>query len=313
MDTPEYQRIATAPRQSFFLFGPRGVGKSTWARNELKGAHRFDLLDEALYQSLLADPSLFADELRGVPKGGWVVVDEVQRIPALLNEVHRFIEERRLRFALLGSSARKLKTAGTNLLAGRAVRKQMFPLVPAELENDFALETVLRFGSLPLVWTGARANERARSLGPDVSKRGDPRRSAGEKLSRVSQVSSHRGTLSWAGRQCIRRGPGLGDSANDGRRLPRYSRRHVVDLQASCLRSEVARTRAQASETLLGRPWVGARSQKAVRACRRRRTRSSTRRMGITYSGGERVPQHELFACAQCGCFAFSCFEDFAF
>ncbi|HSF16207.1 MAG TPA: DUF4143 domain-containing protein [Vicinamibacteria bacterium] len=141
------------PRQSFFLLGPRGVGKSTWARSELAGAHRFDLLDEGLYQSLLAEPSLFADELRTVPKGSWVVVDEVQRIPSLLNEVHRFIEERKLRFALLGSSARKLKTAGTNLLAGRAVRKQMFPLVPAELEDDFSLETVLRFGSIPLVWT----------------------------------------------------------------------------------------------------------------------------------------------------------------
>ena len=83
------------PRQSFFLLGPRGVGKSTWARSELAGAHRFDLLDEGLYQSLLAEPSLFADELRTVPKGSWVVVDEVQRIPSLLNEVHRFIEERK--------------------------------------------------------------------------------------------------------------------------------------------------------------------------------------------------------------------------
>ena len=121
------------------------MGKSTWARGALPDAHRFDLLDEALYQSLVAEPSLFADELRGVSKGGWVVVDEVQRIPTLLNEVHRFIEERKLRFALLGSSARKLKTAGTNLLAGRAVRKQMFPFVPAELENDFSLETVQMF------------------------------------------------------------------------------------------------------------------------------------------------------------------------
>lgn len=153
MDTPEYRRIASPPRQSFFLFGPRGVGKSTWARGALPDGHRFDLLDEALFQSLVADPSLFADELRGVPKGRWVVVDEVQRIPTLLNEVHRFIEERKLRFALLGSSARKLKTAGTNLLAGRAVRKRMFPFVPAELADDFSLETVLRFGSIPLVWT----------------------------------------------------------------------------------------------------------------------------------------------------------------
>jgi predicted AAA+ superfamily ATPase len=147
-----YRRITTASKQSFFLLGPRGVGKSTWAREKLKGVHRFDLLDEALYQSLLADASLFADELRGIRKGGWVVVDEVQRIPTLLNEVHRFIEERKLRFALLGSSARKLKTAGTNLLAGRAVKKQMFPFVPAELGNDFQLGTVLQFGSLPLVW-----------------------------------------------------------------------------------------------------------------------------------------------------------------
>ena len=148
-----YPRIARPPKQSFFLFGPRGVGKSTWAGGQLEGAHRFDLLDESLYQSLLAEPSLFADELRGVRRGGWVVVDEVQRIPSLLNEVHRFIEERRLKFALLGSSARKLKTAGTNLLAGRAVRKQMFPFLPAELGRDFSLEEVLRFGSIPLVWT----------------------------------------------------------------------------------------------------------------------------------------------------------------
>lgn len=129
------------------------MGKSTWARHELEGAHRFDLLDEALYQSLLAEPSLFADELRTIRRGSWVVVDEVQRIPGLLNEVHRFIEERKLRFALLGSSARKLKTAGANLLAGRAVKKQMFPFVPAGLASDFLLETVLRYGSIPLVWT----------------------------------------------------------------------------------------------------------------------------------------------------------------
>jgi len=79
----------------------------------------------------------------------------------LLNEVHRFIEERGLRFALLGSSARKLKAAGTNLLAGRALRKQMFPLTPQELGADFDLETVLRFGSLPLAW---RSSDRRATL-----------------------------------------------------------------------------------------------------------------------------------------------------
>ncbi len=152
-----YPRIAAAPRSSFFLFGARGVGKSTWARRRYAEARRVDLLDEGLYQSLLADPSLFAGMLRTVPEGEWVVLDEVQRIPGLLNEVHRFIEERQLRFALLGSSARKLKTAGTNLLAGRALWKTMFPLVPEELGDDFELERVLRFGSIPLIWQAESA------------------------------------------------------------------------------------------------------------------------------------------------------------
>ena len=112
-------RLCRLPGSSFFLFGMRGVGKSTWIRCQLPDALRFDLLDEALYQRLLADPSPFAAELRTLPPGSWVIVDEVQRLPGLLNEVHRFIEERRLRFALLGSSARKLRAAGVNLLAGR--------------------------------------------------------------------------------------------------------------------------------------------------------------------------------------------------
>jgi predicted AAA+ superfamily ATPase len=153
-----YPRITKFPRRSFFLFGPRGIGKSTWAKEHLGRAHRIDLLDEAMYQNLLADPSLFAAELQGLRKGSWVLVDEIQRIPSLLNEVHRFIEDRNLRFALLGSSARKLKAAGTNLLAGRATRKSMFPLVPEELGEDFALEKILRYGSIPLIWnaTGKR-------------------------------------------------------------------------------------------------------------------------------------------------------------
>ena len=147
-----YPRILRPPKASFFLFGPRGTGKSTWARETFPGARRFDLLDEGLYHEFLADPGLFAGELRRLPPGAWVVVDEVQRLPGLLNEVHRAIEERKQRFVLLGSSARKLKTAGTNLLAGRATWKRMYPFVPAELGVDFSLERVLRQGSLPLAW-----------------------------------------------------------------------------------------------------------------------------------------------------------------
>jgi predicted AAA+ superfamily ATPase len=153
MSKAVYSRVLQPPAESFFLFGARGVGKSTWARLQYGRAHRIDLLDEALYQRLLTEPELFAGILRTVDEGQWVVVDEVQRIPSLLNEVHRFIEEHRLRFALLGSSARKLKTAGTNLLAGRALWKTMLPLVPEELGGDFDLEKTLRFGTIPLVWT----------------------------------------------------------------------------------------------------------------------------------------------------------------
>ena len=148
-----YDRLTAPPRQSFFLFGMRGVGKSTWARATFPNAVYVDLLDERLYQDLLADPSLFAQSFEHLAPAGWVVVDEVQRLPALLNEVHRFIETHRLRFALLGSSARKLKAAGTNLLAGRALRQTMFPLTAAELGAEFDLERVLRYGSVPLVWT----------------------------------------------------------------------------------------------------------------------------------------------------------------
>ncbi len=161
MSRPSYSRLLSRPRSSFFLFGPRGVGKSTWTRDKLAGAHRIDLLDEGLYHGLLADASLFAAELNALPPASWVVVDEIQRLPSLLNEVHRFIEDRGLRFALLGSSARKLRAAGTNLLAGRALRKQMFPLTPQELGADFELESVLRFGSLPLVW---RSGDRRATL-----------------------------------------------------------------------------------------------------------------------------------------------------
>lgn len=144
-------RLYSQPTQSFFLFGVRGVGKSTWIRQQLPSAHRFDLLDESLYQSLLADPSLFAGELRRLRPEAWVVVDEIQRLPGLLNEVHRFIEEHQLRFALLGSSARKLRAAGVNLLAGRALLREMFPLTPEELGAAFDLEETLEIGALPLV------------------------------------------------------------------------------------------------------------------------------------------------------------------
>lgn len=148
----QYRRLMAPPKGSFFLFGVRGVGKSTWTRAAFPDAHVVDLLDESRYQTLLANPGLLALELRTLPRQRVVVLDEIQRIPALLNEVHRAIEGDHRRFVLLGSSARRLKTANTNLLAGRAAVRTMYPLAPVELGADFDLERVLRFGSIPLVW-----------------------------------------------------------------------------------------------------------------------------------------------------------------
>lgn len=146
-----YPRLLAAPRGSFFLFGMRGTGKSTWLESLGLDARRVDLLDEGLYQRILADPSVFAGLLGNAAPGSWVFVDEVQRLPGILNDVQRFIEQRRLKFALTGSSARKLKRAGTNLLGGRAIVREMFPFLPAELGADFDLERALSQGTLPLV------------------------------------------------------------------------------------------------------------------------------------------------------------------
>jgi len=153
------QRILKAPKQSFFLLGPRGSGKSTWLRATFPDAYVFDLLSEEIYQRLLANPGLFANEVRAVSTDRWIVVDEVQRLPNLLNEVHRFVEERRLRFVLCGSSARKLKRAEVNLLAGRALQRSMHPFVPEELGDRFAVEEALRYGLLPIVWDSTAKEE----------------------------------------------------------------------------------------------------------------------------------------------------------
>lgn len=147
-----YGRLLAPPAGSFFLLGIRGAGKSTWARASFAGAHVVDLLDEARFHALAAQPAAFADELRALPARQVVVVDEVQRLPAVLNEVHRAIEATKRRFVLLGSSARRLKTASTNLLAGRAAMRTMLPLQPDELGGDFDLDRVLARGSIPVVW-----------------------------------------------------------------------------------------------------------------------------------------------------------------
>ncbi len=152
-------RAFEAPQKSFFLLGPRGVGKSTYLRDAFPDAHIVDLNSEDTYHRLLANPGLFAAELRTVPVDRWVVLDGIHRLPTLLNEVHRFIEERKMRFVLCGSSARKLKRAGVNLLAGRASRRAMHPFVPGELGDRFDLEDALQNGLLPIVWDSEDRSE----------------------------------------------------------------------------------------------------------------------------------------------------------
>ena len=161
--TQQVPRILQPPRQTFFLFGPRGSGKSTWIQQRFPTATRFDLLDEALFHEFLTRPGAFADRLRALKPRSWVCVDEVQRLPALLNEVHRAIEDRGLRFVLSGSSARKLRHAGVNLLAGRALRKSLHGFLPAELEGRFSLEAALRTGLLPVVLGSPRPEETLRA------------------------------------------------------------------------------------------------------------------------------------------------------
>ncbi len=137
--------------QSFFLFGPRGVGKSWFVENKYKKALLFDLLDSEIYTKLLAEPRRLSDYIPTDFKQ-WIIIDEIQKIPALLNEVHRLIEKRNLKFILTGSSARKLKAKNVNLLAGRALTEYMYPLTAEELGKDFSLEKSLNCGHLPMAY-----------------------------------------------------------------------------------------------------------------------------------------------------------------
>ena len=148
-----YTRLLPTPTRSILLFGPRGTGKSTWIRDRFPDAVTYDLLDTREALRLGKDPHALYRELATLSSGSWAVIDEVQKVPALLDEVHRLIETRRLRFVLSGSSARKLRRGGANLLAGRAVTTSMYPLVSAELSFEIDPERALRFGMLPMAVT----------------------------------------------------------------------------------------------------------------------------------------------------------------
>ncbi len=147
-----YSRLITPPtNKSFFLFGPRGTGKTTWVKKTFPKALYLDLLESELFNDLLARPQRL-ENLIPHRFNDWIIIDEVQRIPEILNEVHRLIENERRKFILTGSSPRKLRKRGQNLLAGRALSYSMHTLTAKELGKDFSLEHSLKFGHLPSVY-----------------------------------------------------------------------------------------------------------------------------------------------------------------
>jgi len=157
------RRFFEPPRQSFFLFGPRGTGKTTWLRHVIPDAVIVDLLQPDVARELMARPERLRDIVRGSPERSSIVIDEVQRVPELLNVVHALLESKdRRRFVLTGSSARKLRRGGVDLLAGRAVVRTLHPFMAAEL-NQFDLDASLRRGLLPLVVAAAQPDDALRA------------------------------------------------------------------------------------------------------------------------------------------------------
>ena len=152
--------------RSFFLLGPRGTGKTTYLQENYKSAVFYDLLDFATYLRLLRDPSLFKKELLSLKNQQIIVVDEVQKLPRLLDDVHYFLSDmnNQKQFILSGSSARKLRRHSSNLLAGRASQKFFYPLVYAEYGKDFPIEDILKYGSLPEVLNIQKVTEKAEFL-----------------------------------------------------------------------------------------------------------------------------------------------------
>lgn len=143
-------------KETFFLWGPRQTGKSTLLHATYPDAYWIDLLKSDEYQRYLSRPELLRQELAASPRQRQIVIDEVQKVPALLDEVHWLHENRGIRVALCGSSARKVKRGSANLLGGRAVRYELHGLTAAELAGDFDLDRLLNRGYLPALYVAER-------------------------------------------------------------------------------------------------------------------------------------------------------------
>jgi len=142
--------LETLKKKSCFLFGPRQTGKSSFIKNELKGIKVFNLLDSEIFLSFSSDLSNLRRAITEQDK--IVIIDEIQKLPELLNEVHLLIEEKNVNFLLTGSSARKLRKGGVNLLGGRARKKYIHPFIYHEITDQFDLNRALNFGLLPSIF-----------------------------------------------------------------------------------------------------------------------------------------------------------------
>ena len=161
----EYKRIIDldfSGAKGLFLFGPRQTGKSYWLRKKFPKSIYYDLLLSDVFFRFSRKPHLLREELLAEKPRQPVIIDEIQKMPFLLDEVHHLMERHNIRFILTGSSARKLKRGGANMLGGRALYRQLFPLTSREIP-DFDLSRIIRFGSLPAIYQSRRPKALLRS------------------------------------------------------------------------------------------------------------------------------------------------------
>ncbi len=154
------ERFFQGSSQSFFLFGARGTGKSTWIKQHTRYTQFIDLLSPDSYREYIAKPERLKEIVQTSQQHQLIIIDEIQKVPELLDVVHQLIEEnKKLQFILTGSSSRKLKRSGVDLMAGRAVVKNMYPFMASELGDHFDLKDAMTWGLVPLIWNSQDRDE----------------------------------------------------------------------------------------------------------------------------------------------------------
>ena len=157
-------RYFNPPGMSYFLFGPRGTGKSTFLQAHYPGALKIDLLQPDVYRTMAARPERLRELVHGSPNQRVIVIDEVQKLPEILSVVHGLIEEQRdYQFILTGSSARQLKRSNADLLAGRVIWKTLHPFMISEMGAAGSLDRALQYGMLPVVFSSPHSGETLKS------------------------------------------------------------------------------------------------------------------------------------------------------